>query len=93
MAICDSFLRISFSPQSVDWKNANTLLLAIAPGCELCASSAPFYRFLSKAVAQNSRLRLIALLPESASYDEGVFDSLSISRDRVRLVSLKTLAI
>jgi len=77
----------------VDWTNAKTLLLAIAPGCDFCASSAPFYRALSNEVAQNSRLRLIALLPESASPDEGFLDSLSISRDRVRMVSLKSLGI
>lgn len=74
----------------VDWKNAKTLLLAIAPGCDFCASSAPFYRALSKEVAQNRRLRLMALLPETASYDEGFLVSLSISRDRVRMVSLKS---
>lgn len=78
----------------VDWsKNAKTLLLAIAPGCDLCANSAPFYRGLTKLVEQNSRLRLIVLLPESASRDEGFLASLSISSDNVRVVSLKALGI
>jgi rhodanese-related sulfurtransferase len=77
----------------VDWTNAKTLLLAIAPGCDFCATSAPFYRVLSKEVAQNSRLRLIALLPESAGPDGGFLDSISIPRDRVRMVSLKSLGI
>ncbi|MEK6304300.1 MAG: rhodanese-like domain-containing protein [Acidobacteriota bacterium] len=78
----------------VEWSNySKTLLLAIAPGCDFCESSAPFYRALSKEVAQNKRLRLIALLPASAANDESFLDRLSISEDRVRSVSFNSLGI
>ena len=80
--------------QGVDWGSSHkTFVLAVAPGCDFCAESAPFYRFLSSAVEKNEHLRLIAISPDSSNDPEDYLRQIGVKPNEVKKVSFKAIGI
>jgi hypothetical protein len=69
-----------------------TVLLALSKTCKYCSESAPFYKRFNAAI-KNSKVRLIALLPENQEGGESYLQELGISANEVRNVSLAALGI
>lgn len=83
----------NFSLTEMDWKgNGNTLVLALAPGCDSCSESAPFYRRLI-AELPTGRVHLTAVVPETAEEGREYLRSLNIEIDDVREGSFQSLKI
>ena len=82
-----------FPLADVDWKgNGNTLVLALAPGCESCSESAPFYRRLT-AELPAQRIHMTAVLPESVEQSREYLRGLVVEVDDVRQGSFALLKI
>ena len=76
----------------VEWaKNGLTMLIAVAPGCNFCADSAPFYKYLSRVIDGRDYIRIITLLPESASED--TLAEIGLPAYEVKKVAFKSLGI
>ena len=82
-----------FSLTGVDWEGyGNTLVLALAPGCDSCSESAPFYRRLT-AELPRQRVHITAVLPESVEQGRQYLRSLDIDVSDVRQGSFQALKI
>lgn len=82
-----------FSLTDVDWKgNGNTLVLALASGCDSCSESAPFYRRLT-ADLPAERVHITAVLPESVEESREYLRSLKVEIGDVRQGSFQSLKI
>jgi hypothetical protein len=81
-----------FSLTGVEWQaNGNTLVVALAPGCDSCSESAPFYRRLTAELP--SQLHLTAVLPESVEEGREYLRSLKVEIGDVRQGSFRSLKI
>ena len=77
----------------VDWQsNGTTLVLALAPGCDSCSESAPFYRRLTAELA-TQRVHLTAVLPASVEESREYLRSLKVEIADVRQGSFEALKI
>jgi|SRR6185369_12311758 len=74
----------------VDWRNGQTLLLALSTSCRFCTDSAPFYRRLMK---DHGETRLVALFPQENGEGETYLSSLGIKVDEVEQASFADLGI
>lgn len=82
-----------FPLADVDWKgNGNTLVLALAPGCDSCSESAPFYRRLSADLA-TQRVHMTAVLPGSVEEGREYLRNLNVEIGDVRQGSFELLKI
>lgn len=82
-----------FSLTGVDWQaNGNTLVLALAPGCDSCSESAPFYRRL-RAELPTRQVHMTAVLPESVEEGRQYLRSLQVEIGDVRQGSFRSLKI
>jgi len=82
-----------FPLADIDWKgNGNTLVLALAPGCESCSESAPFYRRLTAELAAQ-RIHITAVLPESVEQSREYLRGLVVEVEDVRQGSFELLKI
>lgn len=82
-----------FPLTDVDWKgNGTTLVLALAPGCDSCSESAPFYRRLSADLATRP-VHMTAVLPGSVDEGREYLRSLSVEIGDVRQGSFRSLKI
>ena len=82
-----------FPLTDVDWKgNGNTLVLALAPGCESCSESAPFYRRLTAELAPQ-RIHMTAVLPASVEESREYLRGLNVEVSDVRQGSFELLKI
>lgn len=80
--------------QGVDWAQADqTILLALSKGCHYCAESAPFYQRMVQQLAQQSRVRLIALFPENQRGGEEYLSGLGLRIKELQYTSLPSLGI
>ena len=79
----------------VDWAhNGETLLLVLQKGCHFCAESAPFYQRLARdAAAAQSRIRLVAVLPQETSEAKQYLSSLNVPIDEVKQSALDALGV
>lgn len=78
----------------IDWKqNGQTLLLVLQKGCRYCTDSAPFYRQLAHEAAANSRVRLLAVLPQEVAESKQYLISLNLPIDEVRHAELEALGV
>src|SRR6185295_19263171 len=83
----------TFALTDVDWKgNGNTLVLALAPGCDSCSESAPFYRRLMAELAAQ-RIHVTAVLPESVEESREYLRNLNVEIGDVRQGSFELLKI
>lgn len=82
-----------FPLENVDWKgNGNTLVLALAPGCESCSESAPFYRRLSAELATQP-VHMTAVLTGSVEEGREYLRGLNVEIGDVRQGSFELLKI
>lgn len=82
-----------FSLTGVDWEGyGNTLVIALAPGCDSCSESAPFYRRLT-AELPRQRVHITAVLPESVEQGRQYLRSLDVDVSDVRQGSFQALKI
>ena len=82
-----------FPLADVDWKaNGTTLVLALAPGCDSCSESAPFYRRLTGELAAQ-RIHMTAVLPESVEDSREYLRRLKVEVGDVRQGSFESLKI
>ena len=72
--------------------NGNTLVLALAPGCDSCSESAPFYRRLSADLA-TQRVHMTAVLPGSVEEGREYLRNLNVEIGDVRQGSFELLKI
>ena len=78
----------------VDWThNEQTLLLVLDEKCRFCTESAPFYQRLTAATATNSKLRLIAVLPQDVSAGRQYLHSLKAPIEEVRQSTLDAIGV
>lgn len=78
----------------VDWvRNEHTLLLVLDEKCRFCTESAPFYQRLTQAMATNSRLRFIAVLPQDVAAGREYLHSLKVPVEEVRQSSLDAIGV
>jgi len=78
----------------VDWaRNEQTLLLVLDEKCRFCTESAPFYQRLTEATATNSKLRLIAVLPQEVSAGRQYLLSHKVPIEDVRQSSLDAIGV
>jgi len=83
----------TFALTDVDWKgNGNTLVLALAPGCDSCSESAPFYRRLTSELAAQ-RIHMTAVLPASVEESREYLRGLKVEVGDVRQGSFELLKI
>lgn len=76
----------------VDWgRNGQTLVLAISTHCHFCTESTPFFRQIAK--EKKKDIKLLAVLPESASEGEQYLSREGVHVDRVSQVSLASAGI
>ena len=77
----------------VDWThNDQTLLLVLDQKCRFCTESAPFYQRLTQ-MATNSRVRLVAVLPQDVAASREYLDSLKVPIEEVRQSSLDAMRV
>jgi len=77
----------------VDWAhNEQTLLLVLDQKCRFCTESAPFYQRLTQ-LATNSRVRLIAVLPQDVAASREYLDNLKVPIEEVRQSSLDVMRV
>ena len=78
----------------VDWrKNEQTLLLVLDTKCAYCKASAPFYRELARAAAQNRGVQLVAVLPQDIQESKQYLSDLNVPIDDVRQSSFDLLGV
>ncbi len=75
---------------NVNWRNGQTLLLALSTSCRFCTDSAPFYQRLSKDPGDT---RLVAVFPQENSEGERYLSNLGVKVDDVEQASLGDLGI
>jgi thioredoxin-related protein len=75
---------------NVDWRNGQTLLLALSTSCHFCTDSAPFYQRLSK---DHGDTRLVAVFPQENSEGERYLSNLGVKVDEVEQASFVDLGI
>jgi thioredoxin-related protein len=68
----------------VDWRNGQTLLLALSTSCHFCTESAPFYRRLMK---EHGDTRLVAVFPQENGEGERYLSNLGVRVDEVEQAS------
>lgn len=75
----------------VDWaKNRRTLVMAISTTCRFCTESAPFFRRLADEIRT---VRLVAVMPQSASEAQSYLRSVGVQVDQVKQASLGALGV
>lgn len=68
----------------VDWRSAEkNVVLVLQRGCKYCAESAEFYRRLSAEARTRSRIRMIAILPQSPGEAADYLAGLGVTVDTV----------
>jgi thioredoxin-related protein len=78
----------------IDWsKNQRTLLLALNKDCDFCNASAPFYKRLTQEVAEQGKVRLIAVLPHEVDESRKYLDSMGISVNEIKQVQLNSIGV
>jgi hypothetical protein len=78
----------------VDWaKNGKTLVMAVQSGCHFCTESGPFYQELAKRQSVNSKVKLVAVLPQTVDDGRQYLDSLGVPIAQVRQMSLGSLGV
>ena len=78
-------------PSDLDWKqNGQTLVLAISSTCQFCTDSASFYKTL---VQSKNATRLIAVLPQSPDEGKNYLQSLGVTVDEIKQLSLDKLGV
>jgi hypothetical protein len=69
----------------LDWRKSDkTVLLVLSSDCGYCTSSAPFYRRLAQRRGTRQDVRLVAVLPESASGAQSYLNEHQIRVDEIR---------
>jgi len=77
----------------IDWAhNEETLLLVLDEKCRFCTESAPFYQRLTQ-MATNSRVRLVAVLPQEVAASRQYLHNLKVSIEEVRQSSLDAMRV
>jgi len=78
----------------VDWsQNEQTLLLVLDEKCRFCTESAPLYQRLTQSMATNSRVRLIAVLPQDVAASRQYLHNLNVPIEEVRKSSLDAIGV
>lgn len=78
----------------VDWsKYSYTLLVALQPKCQFCTESAPFYKQLAEKQPVGSDIKLIVLSPSPVNVTKSYLNTLGISIQEVRQISLDSIGI
>ena len=78
----------------IDWAhNEQTLLLVLDVKCRFCTESAPFYQRLTQAMATNSKVRLVAVLPQDVTTSREYLLNLKIPIEEVRQSSLDAIGV
>jgi peroxiredoxin len=78
----------------VDWqKNGQTLLLILDTKCPHCTASAPFYRQLARAAAQNRGVQVVAVLPQDIQESKQYLSDLNVPIDQVRQSGFDVLGV
>jgi len=78
----------------IDWAhNEQTLLLVLDEKCRFCTESAPFYQRLTQALTTNSRVRLVAVLPQDVAASRQYLHSLKVPIEEVRQSSLDAMRV
>lgn len=81
----------NLSSLDIDWKQSRqTLILAISESCHFCTESAPFYKEL---VQKKGSTRLIAILPQSVEDGTKYLQTLGVSVDEIRQLSLDRIGV
>ena len=88
------FRGMKINLRGVDWaQNEQTLLLVLDEKCRFCTESAPFYQRLTEATATNSRLHLIAVLPQDVSSSRQYLLNLKAPSEEVRQSRLDAIGV
>ncbi len=75
----------------INWKqNKQTLILAISSSCHFCTESAPFYK---KLFQNKGDTHLVALLPQPVEEGRKYLESLGVSVDEVKQLSLDQIGV
>lgn len=78
----------------IDWAaNGQTLVLVLREDCRYCTESAPFYRQLAKEATVNSKVRLLAVLPQDVVEGKQYLNSLDLPIAEVRQAKLDALGV
>ena len=76
----------------IDWaRNEQTLLLVLDEKCRFCTESAPFYQRLTQAT--NSKVRLVAVLPQDVVAGRQYLLNLKVPIEDVRQSSLDAIGV
>jgi hypothetical protein len=76
----------------MDWsKSERTLVLILQANCRFCTESAPFYRELSKRQATQSKLNLIAVLPNPIDDAKSYLGSMGVTVSEIRQAPLSSI--
>lgn len=77
----------------IDWaRNEQTLLLVLDEKCRFCTESAPFYQRLTQ-MATNSRVRLVAVLPQDVAASRQYLNNLKVPIEEVRQSGLDAMRV
>lgn len=78
----------------VDWaQREQTLLVVLDQECRFCADSAPFYQRLAHELAGNSKVRLVAVLPQGVAESKQYLNRLNVPIEEVRQSELRALGV
>lgn len=70
---------------NVDWtKSEKSLVMVLSTTCHFCNESTPFYQKLTKLKAENPKVRVIAVMPQSADEAQKYLAEHNISVDEVK---------
>jgi thiol-disulfide isomerase/thioredoxin len=91
-AVIGTGANLSSRVQGVNWaESRRTVVLVLSTQCHFCSDSAPFYRRLAQAA--RNKVKVVALLPQTAAQARQYLRGEGVAVDEVRQVSLESLGV
>ncbi len=82
------------SVPGINWSDSEeTVLLALSNKCHFCTESAPFYQRLTRELAQQKNVRVIAVFPQEAGDARKYLEEIGVPSLQVKQASLDSLGV
>jgi thiol-disulfide isomerase/thioredoxin len=78
----------------VNWNDSDqTVVLALSNKCHFCTESAPFYQKLTRELADQKKVRVLAVFPQDTSEGKKYLDGLNVPITEVAQATLDSLGV
>jgi redoxin len=82
------------SVAGINWsESSETILLALSNKCHFCTESAPFYQRLTRELAQQKDIRVIAVFPQDATEARKYLDEIGVPNLQVTQATLDSIGV